>query len=92
MATISFDTYPDMMKDYERGIENDNYDNELRIFTVPEAWAAGWIKQFFYEVELDDLGYDYFETVYSWDDTYQMYSDAHAAGVLIEEHIEPRYV
>lgn len=90
MNTMTFETYPDMMIDYERNIENEHYDEQLRYFTVPEKWGNEWIGKFLEGVGLENLGYDYFVSLYTWDDTWQMYEDAVKDGVLVEEHIESR--
>ena len=83
--TITFDTYPDMFTDYENMIENENYDNELRLFTVPRDWATEWIRK-----HCDGITLEEFEYVYDWDWSYQMYEDALTEGVIIEEHMEER--
>ena len=82
--TITFDTYPDMFLDYEEHIENENYDNETRVFEVPEVWALKWIsKKAPWDVPE-------FWDEYTWDETYGMYEDAIRDNVLIAEHIESR--
>ena len=82
--TIEFDTYPDMMSDYENDIENENYDYELRVFTVPKEWAVSWIRNIW------GMDFKEFMDTYTWDDTYQMYVSAKYAQVILEEHIISR--
>ena len=77
---ITFETYPDMLSDYETGTENENYDDELRVFTVPKEWAVGWIRDTW------NMDLDKFLEVYTWDDTYQMYLYAMYGQVILEEH------
>ena len=45
MDTVTYATYPDMFLDYDEMLENSNYDNELREFTVPTQWATAWIRR-----------------------------------------------
>ena len=78
---VTYDTYPNTMLDYDKCIENPNYDNECRIFTVPKAWAENWIHKNFNE------SIDVFDNEFTYDDSYQMYEQALHDGVLIEEHI-----
>lgn len=81
METIIFDTYPPLVIDDE-GNENENYDYELRVFEVPKEWAVKWVEQ-------EDT-WENFMQEYTWDETYWMYLDADAAGVIISDTIEPR--
>lgn len=83
MDEFVIETYPPMLSDYDNDVENENYDNEIRVFAVPRDWALKWILDFGMTLEdwLDD---------YTWDDTFQMYSDAVSEEVLIRETIEPR--
>ena len=85
MNTMTFETYPDMMIDYERNIENEHYDEQLRYFTVPDKWGNEWIEKWLQENGHDPDGG--FENRYTWDDTYQMYEDAINAGVVISESV-----
>lgn len=85
LLDVTFETYPDMFTDYENGVENENYDHEYRSFTVPRVWATIWIRQY-----CDGITLAEFENVYEWDWSYQMYENALAEGVIIEEHIEER--
>ena len=82
---IHYDTYPPMMSDYENCIENENYDNEILWFCVPDEWAFEYIVQ-----ETDYNGFEDFEAEYTWDDTLQMYECALRDGVLISEEIKER--
>lgn len=79
---ITFETYSDMFKDYENGVENENYDHEVRLFDVPKVWAVDWIEQTY------DMDLDTFMSEYTYDETIQMYEDAIAEGVLIKANIE----
>ena len=81
---MTFDTYPDMYKDYENDIENENYDYERKIFTVPSEWAAAWVNK---ECEMS-MGE--FMDEYTWDDTLAMYEQAILDDVIAEEHIDAR--
>ena len=56
---IHYDTYPPMMSDYDNCIENENYDNEIRWFCVPDEWAFEYIVQ-----ETDYNGFEDFEAEY----------------------------
>lgn len=85
MGNIQYDTYPELTN--EDGFENTNYDYELKIFTVPESWAVDWI---FKECG-DHIDIDNFNSLYTWDDTLQMYCSALEEGVLVEEHVEKRF-
>ena len=82
MDMLAYDTYPDMMKDYENGIENENYDNEVRIFTVERDWGEKWIFDNFKQ-DVED-----FNTEYTWDDTFAMYEASIKDGTLIDAYIE----
>lgn len=84
MKTVTYDTYPDMFLDRDCTIENENYDNELRVFTVPEAWATEWIR---HECKMTPAEFDDW---YTWDVTYQMYADAIDEKVLISTEIIDR--
>lgn len=83
MNELIVETYPPMFSDYDNNVENENYDNEIRVFAVPKEWALKWISDFgmTYEEWCDEC---------TWDDTFQMYSDAVDEEVLIRETIEPR--
>lgn len=84
MKSLTFDTYPDMFTDYENRIENENYDNEMRVFEVPEDWALKWI------AENAPWDVPKFWKENTWDETYAMYEDAIREGVLIKENIVAR--
>ena len=84
MKNITFDTYPDMFTDYENLIENERYDDEKRLFTVPAAWAINWVSK---ECSMDMKD---FCSWFTWDITYQMYTDAVIDGVLVSEQIVER--
>lgn len=75
--TIFFDTYPHW--------EDEDYDNNLIVFEVPLDWAVDWIET---EGEMD---FREFLDEYTWDSTIAMYEKACADGVLISEHVEPRF-
>lgn len=74
---VEFDTYPDMA--------SENYDDEVRWFSVPFFWAEKWI-----EKNCDGLSVSEFKNMYTWDDTDMMYLDAYAENVLIKNKIEAR--
>ena len=82
--TYTYETYPPMFSDYENDIENENYDNEMRMFTVPAYWGIKWMRE---EAEMTKAEFD---TEYTWDDTFSMYEDACREGVIINEWIELR--
>lgn len=78
---MTFETYPDMFTDYENNIENENYDYEMRVFSVPDEWLVRWF-------DLNGIkSLNAFESEYTWDDTWQMYCDAGIDGVLSNVHI-----
>jgi hypothetical protein len=81
MNTVTYETYPDMFTDYEELIENENYDNEIREFTVPEAWATEWMLR---ECKMTP---EEFNDWYTWDVTDQMYLDAINEKVLVSTEI-----
>ena len=74
--TITLDTYPDMFLDYDCNVENENYDHQIRLFTVPLNWAVEWMRS---ECKLT---LDEFMKVYTWDETMQMYEDARSENAL----------
>lgn len=82
--TFTFQTYTPMFTDYENGIENENYDNEILVFCVPAIWANEWcVKEF-------GMSAEEFSEEYTWDDTISMFEDAKADEVVIESHVEER--
>lgn len=81
---MRFETYPPMFSDWENGIENENYDDEVLVFVVPEEWGEAWI-----EKNCNCSVREFFET-WDWDDGEQMNMDANRDGVLIAEWIELR--
>lgn len=84
MKSLTFDTYPDMFSDYENCIENENYDNEMRMFVVPEDWAINWI------LENTEWNMAEFWEEYTWDETLVMYEKALSDKVILREYIEER--
>ena len=84
LKTVTYDTYSDMFTDDKHMIENENYDNEIRWFEVPEEWANKWVKEHGFS------GFEEFDNEYTWDDSIQMYEDAKAEGVLISTEIDQR--
>ena len=79
---LTFDTCPDL---YINGKEeNENYDNELRLFAVPKDWAVTWIRKTY------DMTLGEFLMEYIWDMTYHMFICAKDDGTLIEEAIIER--
>jgi len=81
MKTITFGTYPDMYLDREEQVENPNYDNEMREFTVPTGWAESWIRSVY------DMTIKEFNEWYTWDVTDRMYLDAIHDNVLVSTEI-----
>jgi hypothetical protein len=81
---MMFETYPPMFSDYEGRIENENYDDEVLVFVVPEEWCKNWIQK-----NCNCSVCEFFET-WDWDDGNNMWTDAHRDGVLIAEWIELR--
>lgn len=81
---IHFDTYPPMMKDYRKSIENEEYDNTVRWFVIPYSWSEKWIK------ENCDTTVSEFSYEYDWDETFKMYSDAVTDKVVFATWIEYR--
>ena len=84
MDSITFDTYPPMFKVYEEYLENEEYDEQIRLFSVPKAWAVDWI---FIQFR---MGLEDFMNEYTWDDTFEMYGAAKAAGVILSDEIVDR--
>lgn len=82
--TIQFETYPPFYNNYETGEFNENYDNELVVFTVPTDWCERWVKRN-RNMEL----YDFLQE-YTWDDTEAMLNDASIADVILSEERVPR--
>jgi DNA-directed RNA polymerase subunit RPC12/RpoP len=76
-----FETYPNMFINYDKGIENPDYDNQTRFIKVPMKWAVEWIRS------KCDMTYDKFMEEYTWDETFFMYESALSEGVLISESI-----
>lgn len=83
--TITFDTYPPLMLNYESEEENPDYDDTVAVFTVNKDWAINWITQYC-ETSLEN-----FMDTYIWDETFDMYCAASSDGVIISEGIEKRY-
>lgn len=81
MDTVTYATFPDMFLGYDEMLENANYDNELREFTVPTQWATAWIRR---ECKMTPAE---FNEWYTWDVTDQMYADAVREKVLISTEI-----
>lgn len=84
MGTIVFLTYPPMFEDYERDIENAEYDNQLRAFEVPVWWAVDFIFLTW------RMSLEAFLNEYTWDDTYEMYEQAIADDAIVSEEIIER--
>ena len=83
-GVMTFNTYPPMFIDYDELIENVNYDNEKRVFTVSSEWALKWIDE--------NSHYKFgFWKEYTYDDTLQMFEDACRDGELISDRIEPEW-
>lgn len=80
---FTIETYPPMMSDYENQIENPDYDDTIRVFSVPKPWVMKWLNQ-------NDYTLDEFMSTYTWDDTFRMYEDATAEKVIISEEIKDR--
>ncbi len=78
---ITIETYPDMMIN---GEENLNYDNEIRVFSVPYPWFKDYVAQ-----ELEQTIDEFYDT-YTYDWSIQMYDTAVAEDMIIKESIEPR--
>lgn len=83
MNNFTIETYPPMFSDYDNYIENEDYDDTIRVFSVPKQWAVDWIKHSGYTL-------DEFLQEYTWDETYEMYEDANSEAVIISEWIEER--
>ena len=76
METIVLSTYPPMTLD--DGSENENYDNEIRVFEVSKEWVARW---------LDGTPLEEFLDTYTWDDSYFLYQEAVADHAVISDVI-----
>ena len=83
-GAYTYETYPPMFTGYDAGIENENYDHELRVFAVPADWAIKWMR--------DEVGMtkEEFDAEYDWDGTCAMHEAATLAGVVLMEWIEER--
>lgn len=79
---ISFETYPPCFN--EDGSENENYDNEVKVFVVPHEWAERWLRKNY------DCSIAEFLETYDWDGTVQMNYDAAVDGAILLEWIELR--
>ena len=76
------DTYPDLMN-RETGEENEEYDDTLRLFTVPTKWLASYLRK-------ERMSMREFMSTYTWDDTYFLYKAALYDGVVLSDKIAPR--
>ena len=85
MKEIAFETYPPCYWDYDRGIENDDYDETIIVFTVPYDWFLDWIKR-----EDEDMTEEEFMDEYDWDWTEAMREDAYRENVVLKEEITYR--
>lgn len=77
------ETYPEVFIDYKNKIENPNYDDTLKVFTVPEAWLIRTLEE-------EEFTIDWFINQSDWDDSLWVYNKAYEEGVLLEEHVEYR--
>ena len=82
---ITFDTYPPVYWDYDKGIENHDYDETITMFTVPYSWYLEWL-----ENSDDKMTDEEFMDNYDWDWTEAMEIDASAEGKIIDEWISYR--
>ena len=82
--TVQLDTYPPMFVDDDCQTENEDYDNQLRLFVVPLAWAVSWV---WLQHRID---FETFKKEYTWDDTYRLYDQAVKDGVVISTEIVDR--
>ena len=73
--TVRYETYPDY--------DETDYDNVYRVFEVPRSWAIEWLKKYGETVES-------YQCEYTWDDSIQMYEQAHIDNVIVSERIERR--
>lgn len=83
-ANVGFDTYPPLMSDYDHHIENDDYDNQYRWFTVPRKWAEEFVQEVFH------MSLAEFEDTYTWDDTDWMYNQALLEFEVVSDEILQR--
>lgn len=85
MPYITIETYPDMTNN--NGEENHNYDNEMKVFTIP----YDWLSELYRENDFGPYDLDWFLThEYDWDDTYFIYEQAYIDKVIIDERIVRR--
>ena len=84
MNCITLETYPDCFDNYEEFIENENYDSEKRLFSVPITWLADYVLNT-WGMTLDD-----FFKENTWDDDWQIYEMAKQKGILYNEIIVGR--
>lgn len=73
--TLIYETYPDY--------DETDYDNVYRVFEVPRNWVIEWLEKYGETVES-------YQCEYTWDDSIQMYEQAHIDGVIVSERIERR--
>ena len=81
---LEIETYPDMFTDYDNGIENENYDNEIRVLSVPMWWALGYISKYLH------MTLDEFKNEYDWDMSWQMYEMAVSENEIVSDTIVGR--
>ena len=79
IKTVELETYPDMFSDYEKSVENENYDDTSRVFEIPS--------EFFNSIV--DCAENFFDT-YTWDESEQIYNLALSENKIISEKIVER--
>lgn len=80
IETVELETYSAMFSDYENFIENENYDDTVRVFEV----SLKWLKSF------PDMNVAKFLEEYTWDDTENIYNISLLANEIISEKIVER--
>ena len=98
--TETFYTYPDVFSDADCTIENEEYDDTCKMFTVPQSWAVDWIlNNIDYDsngnhIDLSNFPVDellnFFHENYEWDDTLDMYAQAKFEFALLREIVVER--
>ena len=81
---IAFTTQPPAFSDYDKLIENENYDNEIREVSVPREWAEAFIAANF------GMAFDEYLEEWDWDSSCQMYEAALSEGVIASDTISGR--
>ena len=78
---ITFDTFTNTF--FDDGTENPNWDDELRLFTIPYGYFIQWLID--NETDFDEFVYEY-----TWDDTCELFYCADADDKVVKEEVIER--